>query len=154
MQRLRMGTNVRAEGITKQVEVDILLSPRVNSVKPSKTIAITDLATALVQAGVPVIRLEAGEPDFDILTIVAEVGINAIREVYTINGAKQSALQAVFAVCSPGDEVIIPGPFYESYPRVARLADAACNSSYTHLQQIFSWIQRFLSPQSVKSQGC
>ncbi|WKA03261.1 hypothetical protein VitviT2T_021381 [Vitis vinifera] len=82
-----MGTNVRAEGITKQVEVDISLSPRVNSVKPSKTIAITDLATALMQAGVPVIRLAAGEPDFDTLTMVAEAGMNAIREGYTINGA-------------------------------------------------------------------
>ncbi|WKA03260.1 hypothetical protein VitviT2T_021381 [Vitis vinifera] len=87
VQRLRMGTNVRAEGITKQVEVDISLSPRVNSVKPSKTIAITDLATALMQAGVPVIRLAAGEPDFDTLTMVAEAGMNAIREGYTINGA-------------------------------------------------------------------
>ncbi|WJZ97839.1 hypothetical protein VitviT2T_016414 [Vitis vinifera] len=90
VQRLRMGTNVRAEGITRQVEVDISLSPRVNSVKPSKTIAITDLATALMQAGVPVIRLAAGEPDFDTLTMVAEAGMNAIREGYTINGAKQS----------------------------------------------------------------
>ena len=92
MQRLRMGTNVRAEGITRQVEVDISLGPRVDSVKPSKTIAITDLATALMQAGVPVIRLAAGEPDFDTLTMVAEAGMNAIREGYTINGAKQSVL--------------------------------------------------------------
>ena len=73
MKRLRMGTLVRAESISKQVEVDISLSPRVNSVKPSKTIAVTDLATALVQAGVPVIRLAAGEPDFDTPTFVAEV---------------------------------------------------------------------------------
>ncbi|CBI19119.3 hypothetical protein VitviT2T_027172 [Vitis vinifera] len=158
VKRLRMGTLVRAESISKQVEVDISLSPRVNSVKPSKTIAVTDLATALVQAGVPVIRLAAGEPDFDTPTVVAEAGINAIREGYTrytpnagtlelrtaichklkeengltytpdqilvSNGAKQSVLQAVLAVCSPGDEVIIPGPFYVSYPEMARLADA------------------------------
>ena len=30
----------------------------------------------------------------------------------------------MLAVCSPGDEVIFPGPFYVSYPGVARLADA------------------------------
>lgn len=145
---------VRAES----VEVDISLSPRVNSVKPSKTVAITDQATALVQAGVPVIRLAAGEPDFDTPLPIAEAGINAIREGYTrytpnagtaeireaichklkeenglsytpdqilvSNGAKQSILQAVLAVCAPGDEVIIPAPFWVSYPEIARIADA------------------------------
>ncbi|KAM1132309.1 hypothetical protein FF1_046726 [Malus domestica] len=40
-----------------QVEVDFPLSPQVNSVKASKTVAITDQATTLMQAGVPVIRL-------------------------------------------------------------------------------------------------
>lgn len=140
------------------MEVDISLSPRVNSVKPSKTVAITDQATALVQAGVPVIRLAAGEPDFDTPAPIAEAGINAIREGYTrytpnagtlelrsaichklkeenglsytpdqilvSNGAKQSILQAVLAVCSPGDEVLIPAPFWVSYLEMARLADA------------------------------
>lgn len=141
-----------------QMEVDISLSPRVNSVKPSKTVAITDQATALAQAGVPVIRLAAGEPDFDTPAVIAQAGINAIREGYTrytpnagtielrsaicnklkeengilytpdqilvSNGAKQSILQAVLAVCSPGDEVIIPAPYWVSYPEIARLADA------------------------------
>ncbi|KAG7983131.1 hypothetical protein I3843_04G089100 [Carya illinoinensis] len=140
------------------MELDISLSPRVNSVKPSKTVAITDQATALVQAGVPVIRLAAGEPDFDTPDPIAEAGINAIREGYTrytpnagtmelrqaichklkeengisytpdqvlvSNGAKQSIHQALLAVCSPGDEVIIPAPFWVSYPEMARLADA------------------------------
>ncbi|CAJ2677012.1 unnamed protein product [Trifolium pratense] len=138
--------------------VDISLSPRVNAVKPSRTVAITDQATALVQAGVPVIRLAAGEPDFDTPAVIAEAGINAIREGHTrytpnagtlelrqaichklkeengieytpdqvvvSNGAKQSIAQAVIAVCSPGDEVIVPAPFWVSYPEMARLADA------------------------------
>lgn len=56
-----------------EMEVDISLSPRVNAVKPSKTVAITDQATALAQAGVPVIRLAAGEPDFDTPSVIAEV---------------------------------------------------------------------------------
>lgn len=141
-----------------ELEVDISLSPRVNAVKPSRTVAITDQATALVQAGVPVIRLAAGEPDFDTPAVIAEAGVNAIREGHTrytpnagtleirqaichklkeengldytpdqivvTNGAKQSITQAVIAVCSPGDEVIIPAPFWVSYPEMARLADA------------------------------
>lgn len=55
------------------LSVDTSLSPRVKSLKPSKTMVITDLASTLVQSGVPVIRLAAGEPDFDTPQIVAEV---------------------------------------------------------------------------------
>lgn len=73
VQSSRLGLIVRARGTSEIMEVDISLSPRVNSVKPSKTVAITDQATALVQAGVPVIRLAAGEPDFDTPTVIAEV---------------------------------------------------------------------------------
>ncbi|KAG5611622.1 hypothetical protein H5410_022903 [Solanum commersonii] len=151
------GSVVTAQNMDR-VEVDLSLSPRVNSVKPSKTVAITDQATALVQAGVPVIRLAAGEPDFDTPAPIAEAGINAIREGHTrytpnagtmelrsaichklkeenglsytpdqivvSNGAKQSSVQAVLAVCSPGDEVLIPAPYWVSYPEMARMADA------------------------------
>jgi len=53
--------------------VDPSISPRVNAVKPSKTVVISDLATSLVQAGIPVIRLAAGEPDFDTPAPIAEV---------------------------------------------------------------------------------
>nr|KAJ0198398.1 hypothetical protein LSAT_V11C700346590 [Lactuca sativa] len=38
-------------------------------------------------------------------------------EIVVTNGAKQSLLQAVLAICSPGDEVIIPAPFLVSYPK-------------------------------------
>ncbi|XP_044511514.1 bifunctional aspartate aminotransferase and glutamate/aspartate-prephenate aminotransferase-like [Mangifera indica] len=152
----RILRNVRA--CNAEMQVDISLSPTVNAVKPSKTVAITDQATALAQAGIPVIRLAAGEPDFDTPAAIAEAAITAIHEGYTrytpnagtlelrsaichklkeenglsyapdqilvSNGAKQSTLQALLAVCSPGDEVIIPGPFYVSYPEMARIAHA------------------------------
>ena len=55
------------------VELDISLSPRVNSIKPSKTVALTDQAMALARAGVPVIQLSVGEPDFDTPAPVAAV---------------------------------------------------------------------------------
>ncbi|KAF9596918.1 hypothetical protein IFM89_014482 [Coptis chinensis] len=45
-------------------------------------------------------------------------------QILVSNGAKQSVLQGLLDVCSPGDEVIIPGPFYVSYPEMARMADA------------------------------
>ncbi|EPS71875.1 prephenate aminotransferase, partial [Genlisea aurea] len=174
---LRVNAVIETEANSNKVmEVDITLSPRVNSMKPSKTVAITDQATALAQAGVPVIRLAAGEPDFDTPPQIAQAGVNAIQEGYTrytpnsgtlelrtaishklkeenglsytpdeilvSNGAKQSIVQAVLAVCSSGDEaclffsfflldplcffsVLIPGPFWVSYPEIVRLADAS-----------------------------
>uniref|UniRef100_A0A5B6ZZV5 Bifunctional aspartate aminotransferase and glutamate/aspartate-prephenate aminotransferase n=1 Tax=Davidia involucrata TaxID=16924 RepID=A0A5B6ZZV5_DAVIN len=171
LQSYRTSVVVRPESRFEKMEIDISLSPRVNSVKPSKTVAITDQATALLQAGIPVIRLAAGEPDFDTPAVIAEAGINAIREGYTrytpnagtlelrsaichklkeengisytpdqilvSNGAKQSILQAVLAVCSPGDEVIIPAPFWVSYPEMARLADATPVILSTHISENF-----------------
>lgn len=72
------------------MELDTSLSPRVNSVKPSKTVAITDQATALVEAGVPVIRLAAGEPDFDTPAVIAEVAhsmiyLSIINPIYSLH---------------------------------------------------------------------
>lgn len=67
----RIVRSVRA--CSGEMQVDISLSPRVNAVKPSKTVAISDQAAALAQAGVPVIRLAAGEPDFDTPAVIAEV---------------------------------------------------------------------------------
>ncbi|KAF8041928.1 hypothetical protein BT93_A0508 [Corymbia citriodora subsp. variegata] len=153
----RLTPVVKAQGGPRQMDVDLALSPRVNAVKTSNTLAIIDQATALLKAGVPVISLAIGEPDFDTPSAIADAGIKAISEGYTrytpnagtlelrtaicqklkeengisytpdqivvSNGAKQSILQAILAVCSPGDEVIIPAPCWVSYPEMARLAD-------------------------------
>lgn len=40
------------------------------------------------------------------------------------NGAKHSLVNAFQAICNPGDEVIIPTPYWVSYPEMAKLADA------------------------------
>jgi len=45
-------------------------------------------------------------------------------EVVVSNGAKQSIWQALLATVSPGDEVIIPAPYWVSYPEMAHLAGA------------------------------
>lgn len=37
-------------------------------------------------------------------------------------GAKHSCYNAVIAVCNPGDEVIIPAPYWLSYPEMVKLA--------------------------------
>src|SRR5690606_18627555 len=45
-------------------------------------------------------------------------------EILCSNGAKQSVAQAVLVLCRPGDEVVIPAPYWVSYPEMARLAGA------------------------------
>lgn len=45
-------------------------------------------------------------------------------EILVSNGAKQSVCNAVMALCNDGDEVIIPAPYWVSYPQMALLAGA------------------------------
>ena len=43
-------------------------------------------------------------------------------EILVSNGAKQSVCNAVMALVNDGDEVIIPAPYWVSYPQMAKLA--------------------------------
>lgn len=43
-------------------------------------------------------------------------------EILVSNGAKQSVCNAVMALVNPGEEVIIPAPYWVSYPQMALLA--------------------------------
>jgi len=43
-------------------------------------------------------------------------------QIIVSTGAKQSCFNAIAAVVNPGDEVIIPAPFWLSYPEIVRLA--------------------------------
>ncbi|HXQ81139.1 MAG TPA: pyridoxal phosphate-dependent aminotransferase [Opitutaceae bacterium] len=45
-------------------------------------------------------------------------------QVVVSPGAKFSCYLGVLATCSPGDEVVIPAPFWVSYPEMAKLAGA------------------------------
>ena len=45
-----------------------------------------------------------------------------INEVLVSNGAKQSVCNTVMALVNPGDEVIIPAPYWVSYPQMVKLA--------------------------------
>ncbi|KAK3411662.1 hypothetical protein EUGRSUZ_I00398 [Eucalyptus grandis] len=90
---------VKAQGGPGHMDIDLTLSPRVNAVKPSKTLAIIDQATALLKAGVPVISLAIGEPDFDTPSVIADAGFNAIREGYTRYTPNAGTLELRTAIC-------------------------------------------------------
>ncbi|KAL4346140.1 bifunctional aspartate aminotransferase and glutamate/aspartate-prephenate aminotransferase-like [Arachis ipaensis] len=96
----------KKQSSTATMGVDDSLSPRVDVVKPSRTVAISDQANALVQAGVPVIRLATGEPDFDTSALIAEAGINAIREGHTRYTPNVGTLQLRQAISHQNKEKI------------------------------------------------
>lgn len=48
----------------------------------------------------------------------------SVNEILVSNGAKQSVCNTVMALCNDGDEVIIPAPYWVSYPQMAKLAGA------------------------------
>ncbi len=45
------------------------------------------------------------------------------NQIVVSNGAKHSLVNAFTAICNPGDEVIIPAPYWVSYPEMVKLAD-------------------------------
>lgn len=47
----------------------------------------------------------------------------APTQVIVTNGGKQSVYQAFQAVVNPGDEVLLPAPYWTTYPEAIRLAD-------------------------------
>jgi aspartate aminotransferase len=138
--------------------VNIELSQRVQSIKPSPTLAVTARAAALKAAGHDIIGLGAGEPDFDTPQYIKDAAIAAMNKgftKYTPVGGTASFKQAIIdkfagenqlqytpkqilvscggkhsffnlaqALLNKGDEVIIPAPYWVSYPDMVLLADA------------------------------
>ncbi|MEL6277315.1 MAG: pyridoxal phosphate-dependent aminotransferase [Pseudomonadota bacterium] len=125
-------------------------------VKPSPTIAVTNMARELKAAGRDVIGLGAGEPDFDTpqnIKDAAKAAIDAGKTKYTApdgipelkeaiaakfkrengleytpaqvsvgTGGKQVLYNALVATMNAGDEVLIPAPYWVSYPDMVLLA--------------------------------
>lgn len=48
----------------------------------------------------------------------------ALDEILIANGAKQIIYNAMMATCNPGDEVVLPTPYWISYADIARLGGA------------------------------
>ncbi len=133
-----------------------ILSSSLARIKPSPTIAVTNLARELQAQGRDVIGLGAGEPDFDTPEHIKEAAIAAIHagqtkytavdgtpalkqaiaakfrrengieyrtdEITVGTGGKQVLYNALMATLEPGDEVVIPAPYWVSYPDMTLLA--------------------------------
>ncbi|MGA0393547.1 MAG: pyridoxal phosphate-dependent aminotransferase, partial [Rhodospirillales bacterium] len=134
-----------------------IIASRLNAIKPSPTIAVTQKANDLKAEGRDVIGLGAGEPDFDTPDNIKEAakaaidrgeshytsvaGTTELRQAivdkfkrdndltYTLDqitvgcGGKQIIYNAIMATINPGDEVVIPTPYWVSYSDIVLLAE-------------------------------
>lgn len=71
-----------------------------------------------VNAGIPELRTAIVEK----LKRDNGVSVNA-SQILVSNGAKHSIFNALQAICNKGDEVIIPAPYWVSYPEMVKLVD-------------------------------
>ena len=128
------------------------IAERLTAIKPSPTISVSQKARELKVAGMDVISLGAGEPDFDTPQHIIEAAKKALDDGYTrytsVNGipelqeaivakfkrendldysadqvhvscgGKSVIFNAMMASVDPGDEIIIPAPYWVSYPAI------------------------------------
>lgn len=60
-----------------------------------------------------------------------------LSQIICSNGAKQSVCNAVLALVNPGDEVIIPAPYWVSYPQMVLLAEGTPVTVEATIEQDF-----------------
>ncbi len=138
---------------------------------PSETLAMTQIANELAEAGKDVIKLSIGEPDFNTPEMVKEAAKTAIDENWThyppvpgypdlkkaicakfkrdnnldyapeqivvSTGGKQAIYQVVMSLVDPGDEVVIPTPFWVSYKAIVQLAEGKSVYIQTKIENDF-----------------
>jgi aspartate aminotransferase len=136
----------------------ITLSPALQNLKPSATLAAAAKAKELKAKGVNVLDFTLGEPDFITPANIRDAAVAAMNaghthytpsggilelkqavcaayqrdyglqfkpnQVLISNGAKQSIHNVLASLCGPGDEVIIPAPYWVSYGALVELTGA------------------------------
>jgi len=162
------------------------LSKRVQTIKPSPTLAVSARAARLKSEGKDIIGLGAGEPDFDTPQHIKDAAINAInrgftkytavggipslkdavitkfkrdndfdytaKQILVSCGGKQSFFNLVLAVINPGDEVIIPSPYWVSYPDIVLIAEGKPITIEAGIEQSFkitaAQLERTITPKT------
>lgn len=132
------------------------ISENVAQMKASATLAAMQAAEAKRAAGIDVVDLGAGEPDFDTPQNIKDAAAEAIRagktkytpvagvrelqkaiigmyerefgaiyernQVAATSGGKQAIFNAVISIINPGDEVLIPKPYWVTFPEIVTFA--------------------------------
>jgi aspartate aminotransferase len=136
----------------------IRLSPALQQLKPSATLAAAAKAKELKAKGVNVLDFTLGEPDFTTPANICQAAVKAMEaghthytasggipelkqavcaayqrdyglkfapnQVLISCGAKHSIHNVISSLCGPGDEVIIPAPYWVSYSALVEIAGA------------------------------
>lgn len=131
------------------------LSSSVLALAPSMTVAIDTRAKELQAAGLDIVGLGAGEPDFDTPQHIKDAAIASLREgrtkytaptgipelkravadklkrengvtvapehVVVTSGVKHAVNNVLQTLINPGDEVIVPAPYWVTYPELVKL---------------------------------
>src|SRR6267143_6534847 len=132
------------------------VSDNVAEMKASATLAAMQAAEAMRAAGVDVVDLGAGEPDFDTPQNIKDAAAEAMRagqtkytptagtrklqqaiidfyqrefgagyernEVMATAGGKQAVFNAVVSLINPDDEVLLPKPYWVTFPEIVAFA--------------------------------
>jgi len=123
---------------------------RIEALDVSEIVRLTETAAQMRSAGIGIAALSTGEPDFptpdhvvaaanqaalagrtrytatrgtpELRDIVATACGGGSDEVIISTGAKQVLANAMLATLDPGDEVIVPAPWWTSYPDIVTMA--------------------------------
>ncbi|MDP2621390.1 MAG: pyridoxal phosphate-dependent aminotransferase [Hyphomicrobiales bacterium] len=140
----------------KSGEHPAAVARRAREISEPATLRMSAKVRELRQAGVEIVNLTIGEPDFDTPDAVKDAakaaldagqtkyspiaGIAELRqaaaeklrrdnglmydadEIVVANGAKQAITNCCMAFLEPGDEVIIPAPYWAAYPSVVEFS--------------------------------
>ena len=127
----------------------IEISDRLNAMVESATLAMSRISRELKAQGKDVISLSLGEPDFNTPQFIKDAALEAMNNNFTqytpvpgyddlreaisfkferdkivvSTGAKQSIANVVLSLINPGDEVIIPAPYWVSYFEIVKMAE-------------------------------
>src|SRR5580704_13157258 len=58
----------------------------------------------------------------------------SIDQIVVSTGAKQSIANVVLALINPGDEVLLPAPYWVSYAAIAELAEGVCREIHAGIE--------------------
>jgi aspartate aminotransferase len=134
------------------------VSDNVAAMKGSSTLIAAQMAGEMRAAGIDVIDLSVGEPDFDTPEFIKQLAIEGLHkgltkytataglaefrssiadfyaarfgakidtaEVAAACGGKQALFNAACTLLNPGDEVLIPKPYWVTFPEIATFCRA------------------------------
>ena len=142
--------------VATKITTQFPVSDNVAEMKASSTLAAMQAAEAMRAAGVDVVDLGAGEPDFDTPQNIKDAAAAAMaagktkytptagtralqqaiidfyqrqfaagyerNEVMATAGGKQAVFNAVVCLINPGDEVLVPKPYWVTFPEIVAFA--------------------------------